>query len=364
MNVRVVIGTPRDLRIALDEIAAHDEPLVAMLTAGDTMHWLVVEQLAADYPALERVAVCSPHSRLRSNFLKWSNMMAIVDRIVVIAVIAIGMTMVIVTAGIDLSVGSLVALSAVVGATVMQRLGGADASGWAVALGFLAGTLACGAVGAATGLLIARFKLAPFIVTLSTMMMIRGLAFRITGGYSVDNLPAALTWLGQGRSFGIPNTVLLLIMLYATAHVFMAHTRMGRYIYAVGGNEEAARLSGVPIGLVIAFVYTASGLAAGLGGCIQASQVNTGTPNLGRDLELSVIAAVVIGGTSLAGGGGNVLGTLIGAFIIAVIQNGMNILGIDAYVQMIVLGAVILGAVLLDKIRTRAEIPRLWRRRG
>jgi ribose transport system permease protein len=137
----------------------------------------------------------------------------------------------------------------------------------------------------------------------------------------------------------------------------MTHTRTGRYIYAVGGNEEAARLSGVPVGLVIVFVYTVSALVAGLGGCIQASQLNTGTPNMGVMYELYVIAAVVVGGTSLSGGSGRILGTLIGAFIIAVIQNGMNLLGIESYTQQVVLGGVILGAVLLDKARSGGSLP-------
>jgi ribose transport system permease protein len=271
---------------------------------------------------------------------------------VVIAVIAIGMTMVIITAGIDLSVGSLIALSAVIATLIMKRLGGLEASAWVVLVGFLAGTLACGGVGAAGGFIVARFKVAPFIVTLSVMMMARGLAFLITGGFSIYQVPRALPWLGQGRSMGIPNTVILLVVLYVAAHIFMAHTRLGRYIYAVGGNEEAARLSGVPVKLVIVFVYVISALCAGLGGCIQASQLNTGTPNMGVMYELYVIAAVVVGGTSLAGGSGRILGTLIGAFIISVIQNGMNLLGMESYTQQVVLGGVILGAVLLDKVGT------------
>jgi ribose transport system permease protein len=361
-NARTVIGTPRDLRIALDELAASGEPLAAIVAAGDVLHWTVIEQIPTDYPQLASFALLTPQSRLRSDFLKPSNLLAIVDRIVVIAVIAVGMTLVIITAGIDLSVGSLIALSAVIGATVMKQLGGLEASAWAVAVGFLAGTLCCGAVGAATGLLITRFKVAPFIVTLSTMMMARGLAFLITGGYSIYQVPAAMPWLGQGRTFGIPNTVILLIGLYTAAHIFMAHTRLGRYIYAVGGNEEAARLSGVPIGWVLVFVYAVSGLAAGLGGCIQASQINTGTPSMGVMFELYVIAAVVVGGTSLSGGSGHILGTLIGAFIISVIQNGMNILGIESYTQMVVLGAVILAAVLLDKARGSSGFTKFLRR--
>jgi ribose transport system permease protein len=248
----------------------------------------------------------------------------------------------------------------------MKKMGGLQAPGWAVPVGFLAGILSCAIVGAAGGFLVARFKVAPFITTLGVMMMARGLAFLITGGFSIYQVPAALPWLGQGRTLGVPNTVILLVLLYSIAHVFMSHTRLGRYIYAVGGNEEAARLSGVPVGSVIVFVYVVSASAAGLGGCIQASQIDTGTPNMGMMYELYVIAAVVVGGTSLAGGSGRILGTLIGAFIISVIQNGMNLLGIESYTQQVVLGAVILGAVLLDKARSgggsRALVKRIFGR--
>jgi ribose transport system permease protein len=347
-----VVGTPRDLRLKLDDIRAQGGVLAAIATTGNVPKWLVIELMPEKYPEFSRCKVLAPKSYMWSVFLKRSNLLAIVDRIVVIALIAIGMTMVIITAGIDLSVGSLIALSAVIGTTLMKKMGGLQAPGWVVLVGFLAGILSCGLVGALGGLVVARFKVAPFITTLGIMMMARGLAFMITGGFSIYQVPKALPWLGQGRPLGIPNTVILLAILYVTAHIFMAHTRMGRYIYAVGGNEEAARLSGVPVKFVIVFVYVISSLAAGLGGCIQASQLNTGTPNIGIMYELYVIAAVVVGGTSLSGGSGRILGTLIGAFIISVIQNGMNLLGIESYTQQVVLGAVILGAVLLDKVRS------------
>jgi ribose transport system permease protein len=351
VDVRTVIGIPRDLRQALDQIAAEGETVVALVTGGDAMKWRVVEQLGQE-PPTENVRLFTLEPRLWPDFLKRTNLLAIVDRIVVIAVIAIGMTMVIITSGIDLSVGSLLAVSAVIGTLIMKRLGGLEASPWAVLAGFLVGVLTCGVIGAVGGLIVARFKVAPFITTLAVMMMGRGLAFLITGGFSIYQVPRSLPWLGQGSSLGIPNTVILLIVLYTAAHIFMSRTRLGRYIYAVGGNEEAARLSGVPVMFVTVFVYTVSAVAAGLGGCIQASQLNTGTPNMGVMYELYVIAAVVVGGTSLAGGSGRILGTLIGAFIISVIQNGMNLLGLESYTQQVVLGAVILGAVLLDKVRS------------
>jgi ribose transport system permease protein len=363
IRVQVVVGTPRELRLALGDVTRRGQACAAIVTAGDVARWPVIEQIPTNYPASAGFQLLTPESRLWPDFLKRTNLLAIVDRIVVIAVIAIGMTMVIVTGGIDLSVGSLIALSAVIATLIMQQLGGPEAAAWVVLLGFLAGTFACGVVGGVGGFIVARFKVAPFITTLAVMMMARGLAFLITGGFSIYRVPKALTWLGQGRSLGIPNTVILLVVLYVTAHVFMSHTRLGRYIYAVGGNEEAARLSGVPVRFVIMFVYMVSALSAGLGGCIQASQINTGTPTMGVMYELYVIAAVVVGGTSLAGGSGRILGTLIGAFIISVIQNGMNLLGMESYTQQVVLGGVILGAVLLDKVRSGRSLTGFLRSR-
>jgi len=347
-EVTVLVGTPRDLRKGWE--AFEGEKPVALVTSGDAAKWTVITILEDENPELR---VFEPRERLRSDFLKRGNLLAIVDRIVVIAVIAIGMTLIILTGGIDLSVGSLLALAAVIATLVMKQLGGLDAPPWIVWLGFVVAIACCGLVGAFGGSLVAVFRVAPFITTLAIMMMARGLAFLLTGGFSIYQVPDGLTWLGQGSLLGIPNTVIVLVVLYALAHGFMNHTRYGRYIYAVGGNEEAARLSGVPVKRVLVFVYLVGGLCAGFGGCIQASQLNSGAPNLGMMFELYVIAAVVVGGTSLSGGSGKIFGTLIGAFIIAVIQNGMNLLGFDSYVQQVVLGAVILGAVLLDRFRQK-----------
>ena len=362
-NVRMVVGGPRDLRDALDGLVAESGGLAGIVTGGDASKWLVLEQIDQNYPAFDSFEIVVPRERLWPDFLKASNLLAIVERIVVIAIIAIGMTMVIITAGIDLSVGSLIALSAVIGATVVKHMGGPEAAGWVVVLGFFAGTISCGLIGMFAGGLVSRFKVAAFIVTLGIMMMARGLAFMTTGGFSIDQVPDSFVWLAQGRLWGIPNTVILLALVYSTAHVFMSHTRYGRYIYAVGGNAEAARLTGVPVGTVIVLVYTISGLAAGLGGCLQASLVRAAAPNMANMYELYVIAAVVVGGTSLSGGSGRMFGTLIGAFIIAVIQNGMNLLGIKSYAQMFTLGAVIVLAVLLDKARQNGGFRRLLRGR-
>jgi ribose transport system permease protein len=354
-RVRTVVGTPRDARLALDRARDDGERPDALCLTTEVLEWRVWRSLPRTYPSFADVPLVMPRPYRWPDFLKPTNLLAVVDRIVVIAVIAIGMTMVIVTGGIDLSVGSLIALSAVVSTLAMREMGGQGAPAWVVAVGFVAGILSCGVAGALGGFLVAQFRVAPFITTLALMMVGRGLAFLITGGFSIYQVPQALPWLGQGRSLGVPNTVILLLVLYVLAHVFMSRTRVGRYIYAVGGNEEAARLSGVPVKGILVLVYAASGLAAGIGGCIQASQLNTGTPNSGLMYEMYVIAAVVVGGTSLSGGSGKILGTLIGAFIISVIQNGMNLLGIESYTQNVVLGLVILGAVLLDKLRGGAS---------
>jgi ribose transport system permease protein len=355
-RVMEVRGTPRDLRLALDRLRDESERPAAIAVTSEAVEWRVWEILPEAYPEFGQVTLVTPETYYWPDFLKLSILLAVVDRIVVIAIIAIGMTMVIITAGIDLSVGSLIALSGVISTLVMKQLGGLGAPAWTVAAGFLIGIVSCGLLGAFGGFLVARFKVAPFITTLALMMVARGLAFSITGGFSIYQVPEALTWLGQGRSLGIPNTVILLAVLYAGAHIFMSRTTLGRYIYAVGGNEEAARLSGVPVAGVIVFVYVVSAVAAGVGGCIQASQLNAGTPNAGLMYELYVIAAVVVGGTSLSGGSGTILGTLIGAFIISVVQNGMNLLGIESYTQNVVLGMVILGAVLLDRLRGGASL--------
>ncbi len=360
-NIRNCVGSPRDLVLALKELKDNQTPPSAILVSGVIpLKWRVFETMDSKYPEFKGVKVIAPRIYTWPDFLKLGNMLAVVDRIVVIAVIAIGMTMVIITGGIDLSVGSLIALAAVISTLVMKRMGGIHAGWHVVLIGFIVGIAVTSLMGTIGGWIVARFKVAPFITTLALMMVARGLAFLITGGYSIYQVPKTLTWLGQGYTLGIPNTVILLVVLYIISHIFMAKTKLGRYIYAVGGNTEAARLSGVPVRWVIIFVYFVSACAAGLGGCIQASQLNTGTPNCGVMFEMYVIAAVVVGGTSLAGGSGRIFGTLIGAFIISVIQNGMNLLGIESYTQQVVLGLVILAAVLLDKFRSGASFKSMF----
>jgi ribose transport system permease protein len=221
-------------------------------------------------------------------------------------------------------------------------------------LACLAGIAACAAVGAFSGAMVTLFEIPPFIATLGMMLVASGLAYILARGQSIYQVPAGFIWLGRGAvAGGLPVSVVLMALLYVAAHLAMGRTTLGRHIYAVGGNAEAARLSGVPVRRVLLVVYMVCGALAGLGGVITASQLKSGSPTYGLMYELYVIAAVVVGGTSLSGGQGRIFGTLIGAFVIAVIQNGMNLKGVESYTQKVVLGLVILGAVLFDVLKRR-----------
>ncbi|MBM3840913.1 MAG: ABC transporter permease [Verrucomicrobia bacterium] len=355
-DIETVRGQPSDARQALERIANSGSRLDVIACNSSAAAWSVFEDLAQKFPPLASARLTTPRTYRWPNFLKTDNLLNIANQISVIAIIAIGMTMVIITGGIDLSVGSLIALSAVVATLLIRDVAGAEhASAGAMALCSAAAILLCGAVGSFTGLMITVFGIPAFIVTLGMMLVASGLAYIFAQGQSIYQVPEAFISLGRGADLGLPNAVLLMIVLYVLAHVLMTRMVLGRYIYAVGGNSEAARLSGVPIKSVLIFVYTLSGALAGLGGIVMASQLKSGSPTYGGMYELYVIAAVVVGGTSLSGGEGKVLGTLIGAFIIAVIQNGMNLTGVESYTQKVVLGLVILGAVLLDMLKSRGR---------
>jgi ribose transport system permease protein len=349
------LGEPRDAVKALREVAAAGGRVDFIAATKDCADWPALAGLGETVPALAKVPVLSPAGYTWPTFLKTDNLLNVASQIVVIAVIAIGMTMVIITGGIDLSVGSLVALSAVVAAWLIRYAGGENASTGGMTLACLGAIAACGAVGAFSGAVITLFRIPPFIATLAMMQVASGLAFLLAEGQSIYQIPEAFTWLGRGADlFGIPNAVLLMAALYAAACVLMSRTVLGRHIYAVGSNAATARLSGIRVRRVLLLVYLASGLAAGLGGVVTASQLKSGAPTYGQMYELYVIAAVVVGGTSLAGGEGRILGTLIGAFLIAVIWNGMNLTKVESYTQKVVLGLVILAAVLVDTLKNRS----------
>ena len=353
---QTVVGQPADARKALVK-QGETENVLAGIAADKHMANFCNANLAKiseTHPSLAKAKVYQPQSYHWPNFLKKDNLLNIMKQISVVAIIAIGMTMIIITAGIDLSVGSLIAFSGVITALAIRGLGGGDPTLGHLWLGSLAGVLICGLVGLFTGGLVTLFGIPAFIATLGIMFSARGLAFIFAESEPIVVQNETFGWLGRGRDIlGLPNSVILMLILFAIAHVLMTRTSIGRYIYAVGGNPEAARLSGVPVKWVLVFVYTLTGLLAGLGGVMEASLHVTGDPKAGNLVELQVIAAVVVGGTSLAGGQGKILGTLIGVIIIGVIRNGMNLTGVEAHMQSVVYGAVILIAVLVDRLKAK-----------
>jgi ribose transport system permease protein len=351
----VLRGEPQDVRASLEKITAAGGRVDAVAATERTGSWLVLTEMKEIFPALGAPPIFVPESYRWPTFLKRDNLLNIANQIAVIAIMAIGMTMVIITGGIDLSVGSLAALSAVTAARLIRdHAGGVEASTVGMVFACIAAIGLCGLLGGLTGTLITLFDIPPFIVTLAMMLVASGLAYLASAGQSIYQIPESFVWLGRGTGlFGLPHAVVLMLLLYAAAHVLMSRTTLGRYLYAVGGNREAARLAGVPVRRVLLFAYAACGLLAGLGGVIMASQLKSGSPTYGAMYELYVIAAVVVGGTALAGGEGKVLGTLVGAFVIAVIQNGMNLTNVESYAQKVVLGLVILAAVLVDRLRHR-----------
>jgi len=340
-----ISGKPRDARQAIEAALADGHEIDAIAATGDTAEWTIYDR----FEGINSDNIVSPVPYTWPTFARLDNLLSVANQTAIYAIIAIGMTMVIITAGIDLSVGSLVALASVAAAISIRDFGGGrDAGVGMMLVGCLIGTGVCALAGLFNGTMITRFRIPPFIATLAMMMMAKGLALRLSAGESISAVPDSFRWIGGGTTLGIPNPVILMLVLYGVAHVMMSMTVFGRYVYAVGGNAEAARLSGVAVKPVTLVVYTLCGALAGLGGIVQSSKLGTGDPKLGLMYELEVIAAVVVGGTSLMGGEGKIFGTLIGAFIIAVIKNGMNLMNVGSYEQQIVLGAVVLIAVLVD----------------
>lgn len=361
LTVTVINGGPSEARRALEGLAPTNSPLWLACTPS-VASWSLLQNLSS-LPSAAGARLVQPRSYWWPNFLKADNLLNVANQIVVIAIVAIGMTMVIMAGGIDLSVGSLIALSAVIATRLIRDLAGADRAGAAgMLLCCLAALVVCGLVGIGSGLVVTALGVPPFIVTLGTMLIASGFAFILAQGQSIYQIPDSFVWLGRGADLGgIPNAVILMLAMYALGFLLMERMSLGRYIYAIGGNREAALLSGVPVRRTVVFTYAMSAVLAGLGGVITASQLKSGAPTYGLMYELYVIAAVVVGGTSLLGGEGKILGTLIGAFIIAVIQNGMNLTGVESYTQKVVLGFLILGAVLLDRFRKFA-LERLLKR--
>ena len=281
------------------------------------------------------LAVLSPH------FLTVSNLMNVMEQTSINAVIAVGMTFVILSGGIDLSVGSLVALSGVALAAALR-------AGAPLPIALLAGLATGAAAGLVNGLLITRGKLPAFIATLGMMSVARGLTLFLTDGRPISGFESGFRTLATGRVLGVPASVLLAAALYLAAHVILTRTRFGLYVYAIGGNEEATRLSGVGVRFHKTMVYVLAGLMSAVASVILTARLNSAQPIAGMMYELDAIAATVIGGTSLLGGSGTIGGTLIGALIMGVLRNGLNLLGISSFLQQVVIGLVIIAAVLVD----------------
>lgn len=292
------------------------------------------------------------------SFRGWGNLRNVLTQIAIVAVVGVGMTYVILTGGIDLSVGSVAALAACVSGHLMAK------NHWSGTAGILL-TLTIGAsLGLLSGLSITWVGLPPFIATLAVMVMARGLAFIVSGGGAIYNLPANYLWAGSGNVAErfplvekLPFMIVLMVVLYVAGHVVLQRTRVGRYVYSVGSNEEATRLSGVPTARVKVLCYTLAGLLAGIGGMLYTGYVGAAEPTIGDGLELDVIAAVVIGGTSLSGGTGNLVGTFAGALLIGLVRNGLNLMQVNSNWQRVAIGAIIYAAVMLDmyqKKRRRA----------
>ncbi len=283
------------------------------------------------------------------SFLTVSNLTNVARQVSINGILAVGVTFVLLTGGVDLSLGSVVALSGVVCATFAHPSGDGHPLFLPIAAGLLTGA-ACGLV---NGGLVTKGNVAPFIVTLGMMTVARGLALIVSGGRPVADMSERLTALA-GDVGGVPIPLLFFVAVALAAWAFLRRFRLGRHVYAVGGNEQAARAAGISVGRVKLFVYVLCGLMAGLAGVVLAARITTGQPNAGVAYELDAIAAVVIGGTSLSGGIGSVAGTVLGVILIGVINNGLDLMSVSSYYQQVVKGVIIVGAVWLDRRQARA----------
>jgi ribose/xylose/arabinose/galactoside ABC-type transport system permease subunit len=290
--------------------------------------------------------LCAALWILTPHFLTVSNLVNVVEQTSINAIVAVGMTFVILSGGIDLSVGSIVALAGVVLGTALQ---GGQPLPVALTLALAAG-VACGL---ANGGLISWGGLPPFIVTLGVMSIARGAALLFTEGRPVSGFDASFRVLATGRVGFVPAPVIAMVIVYAAAHLVLTRTTFGRYVYAIGGNEEATRLSGVAVRFHKTMIYGVSGLMSGVAAVMLTARLNSAQPIAGLNYELDAIAATVIGGTSLMGGEGTLGGTLVGALIMGVLRNGLNLLGVSSFLQQIVIGGVIVVAVLLDTVLKR-----------
>ncbi|HBY64500.1 MAG TPA: ribose ABC transporter permease [Solibacterales bacterium] len=289
------------------------------------------------------LAIASPF------FLTTTNLSSVVRQTAVINIMALGMTLIIISGGIDLSVGAILAMGGLLGAMAMEK-------GASIPIGIGVGILTGMFWGFTNGMLTTRLKINPFIVTLGTLGIVRGLTLIISNGLPVHALPQGFSYLGEGNLLGVPFVLWILLVCALAVHTTLEHTRLGRYAFAIGSNPDAAFYAGIPVAFHTTAVYAIGGMLTGLAGMIEASRLMTGQPTAGQGYELQAIAAVVIGGGSLRGGEGSVVGTLIGAFIMGLLANGSDLLGISPYLQQAIIGAVIILAVTFDELRKRRMV--------
>jgi ribose transport system permease protein len=288
------------------------------------------------------IVLCLVISIITPRFLTVTNLRNVLTQVSVNAVIAAGMTFVILTGGIDLSVGSILAICGAIAAVIVK-------SGGNVFLAVIAALVIGALIGLANGLIISKGKIQPFIATLATMTVFRGVTYVYTAGTPVSGLSQGFMVLGNNKILGIPIPVLVMIIIFAASFYILTQIRYGIYVYALGGNEDSSRLSGINTQRIKTMVYVISGIMAAISGIIVTSRIGSASPNAGSGFELDAIAAVVLGGTSLSGGEGSIMGTIIGAVIIGVLNNGLNLMNVSPFYQLIVKGLVILLAVLVDK---------------
>jgi ribose/xylose/arabinose/galactoside ABC-type transport system permease subunit len=308
---------------------------------------IVMKRLFLNYGIIiALLVICAFFATTSPVFLTSGNLSNVLNQVAINSILAIGVTFVILTGGIDLGLGSYVALAGCFAAMLAQ-------SGEGLILPVLVGILAGAAVGIINGALITKARIAPFIVTMGMMTVTRGIALVVSDGRPISDLSSSFNAIAGENLLGIQLPVIYVIVIFLAAMFLLNKTVLGRYIYAVGGNEEAARASGINTQRIKIFVYTLCGALAGIAGIMQASRITTGQPNIGSGYELDAIASAVIGGTSLSGGSGKIFGTIIGALIIGVINNGLDLLNVSSYYQQIVKGLIIIGALLLDQKRPK-----------
>ncbi|CAB3752943.1 ABC transporter permease [Paraburkholderia solisilvae] len=323
----------------------------------DTQAWSsrVIRQLRSGIGPLlaALIIICIVLSFASPEFLTTSTLTNIMVQVSVVGIAAVGGTFVIITSGIDLSVGSLVALSGMVAATLMA---GSTPDNLGLGLAGLAIALAVGAgVGALNGFAVAWLRLVPFIVTLAMMAMGRGLTLAISDGRTKFDFPNAFTVFGAKSIAGLPMPMIVMLVVFVIGHVLLRKTTFGHQVFAVGGNREAARLAGIPVQRVMFITYTLAGVTAAIAGIVLAGRLNSALPSAANGLELQVIAGIVIGGTSLAGGRGSIVGTFIGVVLIGVINVGLSLLGVNPFWTQFIQGGVIFAAVMLDALSQRRK---------